>query len=145
MRELSALNNYFGGAYYFSRPRHQGIALLAAGAASQTKSVSPPSLWPGRELREYHCPSCASWRNAGATRILLLVVLTANQTDRRSTQLECTGSGLFDFQGAGKHRGCPYTSKYGQLFRSIHSQTRKFQKMPASDIPKPAFASNLKF
>ena len=33
---------------------HQGIALLAAGAASQTKSVSPPSLWPGRELREYH-------------------------------------------------------------------------------------------
>ena len=54
MRELSALNNYFDGAYYFSRPRHQGIALLAAGAASQTKSVSPPSLWPGRELREYH-------------------------------------------------------------------------------------------
>ena len=104
---------------------------MSTGACSEQvhrNFISPPSLWPGRELRAYHCPSCASWRNAGATRILLLVVLTANQTDRRSTQLECTGSGLFDFQGAGKHRGCPYTSKYGQLFRSIHSPTKKFKK-----------------
>lgn len=41
--------------------------------------------------------------------------------------------------------GVPYTSKYGQLFRPIHSPTKNFKKMPASDIPKPAFASNLKF
>lgn len=74
MRELSALNNYFDGAYYFSRPRHQGIALLAAGAASQTKSVSPPSLWPGRELRKYHyCP----WRIIAHTVAVRIYVLLA--------------------------------------------------------------------
>ena len=41
--------------------------------------------------------------------------------------------------------GVSYTSKYGQFFCLIHSPTKIFQKMPASDIPKPAFASNLKF
>jgi len=82
--------------------------LTSTGACSEQvhrNFISPPSLWPGRELRAYHCPSCASWRNAGATRILLLMVLTADQTDRRSTKLECAGSGLFNFQGTGKHGG----------------------------------------
>ena len=81
---------------------------MSTGACSEQvhrNFISPPSLWPGRELRAYHCPSYASWRNAGATCILLLMVLTADQTDRRSTKLECAGSGLFIFQGAGKHRG----------------------------------------
>ena len=75
---------------------------------------------------------------------MLRTVLTADQTDRRSTKLECAGSGRFIFQGTGKH-GVPYISKYGQFFCLIHSPTKKFQKMPASDIPKPAFTSNLKF
>ena len=93
--------------------------LIASACSEQVHRnfIPPPSLWPGRELRAYHCPSCASWRNTGATRILLRTVLTADQTDRRSTKLECTGSGLFNFQGTGKH-GAPYISKYGQFFAS---------------------------
>lgn len=67
--------------------------------------ISPPSLWPGRELRAYHCPSCASWRNAGAARILLLMVPAADQADSRSAKLECTGYGLFNFQKTCKHGG----------------------------------------
>ena len=69
-------------------------------------SATPPSLWPGRELRAYHCPSCASWRNAGATRILLLMVPAADQADSRSAKPEYTGSGLFNFQKTCKHGGC---------------------------------------
>ena len=59
--------------------------LIASACSEQVHRnfISPPSLWPGRELRAYHCPGCASWRNAGATRILLLMVLTADQTDRK--------------------------------------------------------------
>ena len=49
---------------------------------------------------------CASWRNAGATRILLLMVPAADQADSRLAKPECTGSGLFNFQKTCKHGGC---------------------------------------
>lgn len=69
--------------------------------------TSPPSLWPGRELRKYHCPQSESWRHAGAARILLLMVLFARQTDSRSADRECAGSGLCNYQG---------TIRYGDIF-----------------------------
>ena len=78
----------------------------AAPAANSSTDISSSRLPYGRALRAYHCPSCASWRNAGAIRILLLMVPAADQADWRSTKPECTGSGLFNFQGACKHGGC---------------------------------------
>lgn len=77
----------------------------ACGEQVHRNFISPPSLWPGRELQAYHCPSCASWRNAGAARILLLMVPAADQADSRSAKPECTGSGLFYFQKTCKHGG----------------------------------------
>ena len=101
---LSFVSNYCHFRFFYSNIEIL-MSTSACGEQVHRYFISPPSLWPGRELRAYHCPSCASWRNAGATRILLLMVPAADQADSRLAKPECTGSGLFNFQKTCKHGG----------------------------------------
>ena len=99
----------------------------ACGEQVHRNFISPPSLWPGRELREYHCtrPDRRGIREPPVYQCSWFCSPHRRIAASRFGDVE---DKLFDFQGAGKHRGCPYTSKYGQFFRSIHSPTKKFKK-----------------
>ena len=51
-------------------------------------------------------PAALHGEMQGPPAYYLLMVPAADQADWRSTKPECTGSGLFNFQGACKHGGC---------------------------------------
>ena len=51
----------------------------ACGEQVHRNLISPPSLWPGRELRKYHCNPAVLSRYVGATHISVLMYLLAGQ------------------------------------------------------------------
>ena len=61
---------------------------------------------------------------------MLLLVLLARQTDRRSAKMECTGSGLFGCQGASPAKGCFHREK-----RKKNRQYNHFEKIFQKKTP----------
>ena len=103
---------YFKGAPICPRrPESRESIRRRCAAPLHRNRTSPPSLWPGRELRKYHCPQHLSSPPPGAARLLscklyrsLISEVVAHSRKRLRGSAHSVGNvpdaWIFSFQGS---------------------------------------------
>ena len=88
-------------------PRIQGTHRTPAAAQVHRNLTSPPSLWPGRESRKYHCP---------LSRTALLAKASPPQIRRVRSTENVSGGCLSDFQGSQSLVSISEIENFGKRF-----------------------------